>query len=489
MDYTKIQNKDYSYNGNDDQSDKIIKLIDTQNNILENENKNETEITYCYSLKNGIILMIILTIIFLFLVFIYQNNITNNNNKGKDKIIEETEQLFKDCENITEETNSSTEEIVVPFPQDVYKIESFNPRAKSFNKAKVFLGNCINETLLREVPSAPFDNPIATAVIPVYNSKKYISRAIKSIQNQNLLNIEIILVDDKSKDDTLAFIKEIQKGDPRIKIIANKKNMGILYSRCIGVLSSKGKYIFPLDNDDMFLDEDVFQTITNIAEKGFFDIVEFKGIESKKGDKGILDNPIGDTKYANHPLNIVIYQPALGNYPVWPTRNLNYYHVESVYLWAKCIRTEMYIKAIKRLGKKRYGIHILRYEDIIMNYVLFNTAKSYKFVGKYGVLYIYRAESTSRRFTMVQSDIYHIHYLSVAIAFVQDRPENKKILVNFIIRLMGRSSLSQTLKNKDINKLFISCVDRVLKMTNISEDLKKEIRNKGKKLNFIKYPF
>ena len=101
-------------------------------------------------------------------------------------------------------------------------------------------------------------------------------RAIKSFQNQNILNIEIILVDDKSTDDTLSFIKEIQKEDKRIKIISNKKNMGTLYSRCIGALSAKGKYIFPLDNDDMFLDEDVFQTITNIAESESFEILPSK---------------------------------------------------------------------------------------------------------------------------------------------------------------------------------------------------------------------
>ena len=55
----------------------------------------------------------------------------------------------------------------------------------------------------------------------------------------------------------------------------NKKNMGILYSRSIGVLSSKGKYIFSLDNDDMFLDFDVFSTITKIANESNIDIFEF----------------------------------------------------------------------------------------------------------------------------------------------------------------------------------------------------------------------
>ena len=88
------------------------------------------------------------------------------------------------------------------------------------------------------------ENPKISAIIPVYNSKNFISRAIKSIQNQNILNIEIILVNDFSTDDTLSEIEKIQKEDPRIKIINNKKNMGILYSRSIGALSAKGnKYL------------------------------------------------------------------------------------------------------------------------------------------------------------------------------------------------------------------------------------------------------
>ena len=52
--------------------------------------------------------------------------------------------------------------------------------------------------------------------------------------------------------------------------------MGILYSRSIGALSSKGKYIFSLDNDDMFLDFDVFSTITNIAAAVFGIFVGWK---------------------------------------------------------------------------------------------------------------------------------------------------------------------------------------------------------------------
>ena len=88
------------------------------------------------------------------------------------------------------------------------------------------------------------------------------------------------MVNDFSKDDTLSIVEQLQKVDARIKIINNQKNMGTLYSRSIGALSAKGKYIFNLDNDDMFLDKDVYWTITNFADKYDFDIIGFKAIYS-----------------------------------------------------------------------------------------------------------------------------------------------------------------------------------------------------------------
>ena len=336
----------------------------------------------------------------------------------------------------------------------------------------------------------PKEKPIASSIIPVYNSKNFISRAIKSIQNQNILNIEIILVDDKSTDDTLLFIKELQKSDPRIKIISNKKNMGTLYSRCIGALSANGRYIFPLDNDDMFLDEDVFKTITNIAEKGYFDIVEFKGIESKRGSNDILNNKMGNTNHTNIPLNSVLYQPNLGNLQIWPGKKINSIRIETVYLWAKCIRTEIYKKTINKLGNEKYNTYIVRYEDIIFNYALCNTARSYKFVGKYGIFNIYRGDSASKYKIKVHDLICYIFYLEIMISFVQDRKENKIVLVNMVLNILSKNLLKKALNsNKKVKASFISSVDKVLKMTNISDKLKGEIRKIGNQLKFIDYTF
>ena len=87
-----------------------------------------------------------------------------------------------------------------------------------------------------------------------------------------MLDIEIILVNDASIDNTKKKIENLQKEDYRIELINNEKNMGILYSRCIGALHAKGKYIVPLDHDDFFFDEDVLEVIYEEAEKTNFDI-------------------------------------------------------------------------------------------------------------------------------------------------------------------------------------------------------------------------
>jgi len=479
MDYRKIQNN--NYNIQSELNTQLFSKLDESNNNNSETCKEETNIyKYNNPIKSKYVIMIIIILFLIFFLLLYLQ---------QNKIQTVTTELNNSITNTTFKLNNNSE--IIPLNQDIFKEERFPSRAKSFKIAFEFLSNNTKGIITKEIPNEPIENPIASTVIPIYNSQNYITRAIRSIQNQNIKDIEIILINDYSTDGSLSLITEMQKEDKRIKIINNKKNLGILYSRCIGTLSAKGKYIFPLDNDDMFLDQDVFSVITNIAEKGFFDIVEFKGIFSNKGDENdILKNKISDTHYANHPLNLVLYQPQLGNYQIWPEKSLSKYHLESVFLWGKCIRTEIYKKTINKLGKEKYSRFVLRYEDIIMNYALFNTARSYKFVGKYGIFYIYRSSSASRHFTSVESVRYHIYYLDTMVDFVQDTINNKIILVNLLMYLLNRKdSLKIALKNKYINKIFINCLDTILKMDKITDEFKNEIRQKGKKLQFIDYKF
>ena len=109
-------------------------------------------------------------------------------------------------------------------------------------KGKQFIDNCFNEHNIINYHKLN-NKPFISVIIPVYNCKNTISAAIKSVQNQNFTDFEIILIDDFSSDNTSYIIKSIKERDSRIKIFKNKKNMGSLYSRSIGALSCKGDYI------------------------------------------------------------------------------------------------------------------------------------------------------------------------------------------------------------------------------------------------------
>ena len=138
------------------------------------------------------------------------------------------------------------------------------------------MNKCINEILINKNNLITFDKPNITVIIPAFNCEQYIKYSIKSIQNQNMNNLEILIINDLSTDKTLQSIEEMASQDYRIKIINNKKNMGTLYSRCIGVLKSNGKYIFPLDNDDLFMNDDVFSIAFNEAEIGKLDLMQLE---------------------------------------------------------------------------------------------------------------------------------------------------------------------------------------------------------------------
>ncbi len=92
-------------------------------------------------------------------------------------------------------------------------------------------------------------NQLISIVIPVYNSQPYLPHCLDSIINQTYQNIEIVVVNDGSTDDSLNILEEYQKKDKRIKII-NIKNCGVSHARNIGIKNSTGEYISFVDSDD-----------------------------------------------------------------------------------------------------------------------------------------------------------------------------------------------------------------------------------------------
>jgi glycosyltransferase involved in cell wall biosynthesis len=189
-----------------------------------------------------------------------------------------------------------------------------------------------------------------TVVIPVYNCEKTIKAAVRSIQNQNMADIQIILVNDFSKDNTSKIIQELSEEDPRIRIINNGKNMGALYSRNIGILNAKGKYIMNLDNDDLFMDTDVFDVIYDEIEKTKFDIIGFRCVDAPSYNP--IFTQIYEDYFHDHKIGLIVRQPELKYFPI--ERN-NKFSPNDYHVWGRLVKTEVYQKAINNIGISAIG--------------------------------------------------------------------------------------------------------------------------------------
>ena len=432
--------------------------------------------------KKSFIKYIIIFISFLFILILSYIIIKAINFKNKINSEDKVEYKLEE---------EDEDENYKPDIKSIYEKENFYySYQESYNKAKEFIKNNINGLLINTEKVQLSQKPNVSVVIPCYNCSKYILRAIRSIQNQDFSNFEIIIANDGSKDDSLTILQQLQKEENRIRIINNKVNMGTLYTRSIATLSAKGRYIFPMDIDDMFLDQDVFSVITNIAYKGNFDIIIFNSVYTDlKPD--VYTAEVGPTYFdRNHKPNLVLFQPDLGYYNIAPSENLEEMYLNDELLHGKLVKTKVYKKALNKLGKERYSRFMISGEDNLACNIIYNTAKTAKFIAKYGYLYVNNEESASRKqnnnIIVARGPLY---VLDALIDFSLDLPKNKKVLVNYIIILFKNEYLKDVLSGNYDNKLFNSCLDRIFNCKYISDELKNEIRIRGKNLTFIKYNF
>ena len=107
-------------------------------------------------------------------------------------------------------------------------------------------------------------------IIPAYNIAPYIGRCLESVLSQSLRDIEIIVIDDGSKDNTAEIIKTYALKDERIKFI-QKCNGGVTSARLAGIQGAEGEYIGFVDGDDM-IEDDMFERLLNNAKQYHADI-------------------------------------------------------------------------------------------------------------------------------------------------------------------------------------------------------------------------
>ena len=114
------------------------------------------------------------------------------------------------------------------------------------------------------------NDKLVSIIIPCYNVEKYIERCLESVTNQSYKNLEIILVDDGSKDATPSLCDKWKQADNRIKVI-HKENDGLANARNSGIEICSGDYVLFVDSDD-FIDNDMVEYLLELSLKYHVDI-------------------------------------------------------------------------------------------------------------------------------------------------------------------------------------------------------------------------
>ena len=259
------------------------------------------------------------------------------------------------------------------------------------NEMKIFINLASNGTLIN--PNETFyksDNPKISIVISVFNGESYLKNAILSIQNQDFKDIEIIVIDDCSKDNSVNLIKEFMLRDPRIILYQNEENRGTLYSKTKGILNSKGKYVMILDEDGMYSNSKAFSILYEEAEKNILDILGFAYFETTLQ----IEKKVPVTRYYETP---ILFQPEVSKRMYTWENNGNVKRISGV-LWNYFFRTDLFIKTIKQIDEKYFKNKMSVYDDYLLFFLLTRNAYNLKQIKKILYLKIKREENTKIAF-------------------------------------------------------------------------------------------
>ena len=258
-------------------------------------------------------------------------------------------------------------------------------------------------------------------------------RFINSIQDQIINEIEIIFIDDFSKDKSVKIIESCQLKDQRIILIKNKKKRGTFVSRNIGALKSLGEYIMFPDPDDI-LSQNIIHICYNLAKKNQYEMIRFN-IYKGKGN-------IYSSSIINKLKSLPIRQPELSTYLFYGLGKLSQidFNVSS-----KFIKRTPFILVLNYLEKYYLYIFMIIFEDGLMNYMLYRTVKSFYLLKKIGYYYIQNEESITKKdkkIPLVQYLNFKYIYSKIVFDYSKNTLYERKMLNSLLKNFINISNLN-----------------------------------------------
>ena len=335
---------------------------------------------------------------------------------------------------------------------------------KLINKFNSFTELCVNNKLIDNKSYPLLLNPKISIIMPVYKGGKYLYYSLRSIQNQKMKEIEIILIDDNSPDDTLSIINEYMKKDPRIRLIKNEINRKVLFSKSIGALNAKGKYIIQLDQDDLFIRDDVFDILYSEAENNNLDLVQMRDITKSNFhfNKKSIVNCVGQ-HYIYPKNNQFKKQPEL--------KDTLFINNNIFLLWGLLIRADIYKEAIYKLWNIIVNYNIIFHEDYMVTFMIVILSKNYKYLNKFGLIHFNHRNSASNNHWKIKE--YYLGILFFANNLydfhIDNNPQDIHLAINFMklstYGIQKGRELYPNLYNHFINKVlsndYLSITDKI----------------------------
>lgn len=214
-----------------------------------------------------------------------------------------------------------------------------------------------------------------SVIVPVYNVEKYLDKCLTSLVNQTLNEIEIIIVNDGSTDNSINIIKKYEKKYKNIKAF-NKKNGGLSDARNFGLKKATGQYIAFLDSDD-YITFDMYEKMYNKAKSGNFDIVvcDLNYIFDNKTKKAFSNIKIDTYDIKKTMLDIYpaawnkIFKKELFDYGVTFKKNVWYEDVEFIYKLIPYVKSIGVVHEHLHQYVQRQGSIMTTYDERIYHYI------------------------------------------------------------------------------------------------------------------------
>ena len=240
-----------------------------------------------------------------------------------------------------------------------------------------FLTKNLEEKLLSGEKFETSEKPKFSIIIPIYNNEASLTSTIRSIQNQNLKDIEIICINDRSNDTSLKILKNLQKDDRRIWIRKNRSKRGILFNFIDGALESNGEYILFIYPGDYLANADALTKLYDIATKDYnkkFDIVNFQACNFDIKDKEIKIKSLISQIDKNN-LTTIIKQPDIQDFYYEKQKNK-----KNEIIYDKIYRKALIKRMANFIGPNIWNLNIDYFHQYLINFGNIIKAKSLIYV-------------------------------------------------------------------------------------------------------------